>query len=47
MDTSKIPTSELVRLLQERAGVETRTAEAYQDLQIAVNGPAIVLVVTD
>lgn len=40
-------TRELVQELRQREGVETRTAEPYRDLEIKVNGPAIVLVITD
>lgn len=40
-------TWELTRELAEREGVETHTAEPYQDVSITVNGPAVVLVVTD
>lgn len=30
-----------------RTGVEAKTAEPYQDLEIKVNGPAIILVISD
>ena len=43
----RLSTRELVQELGQRAGVETRTAEPYRDLEIKVNGPAIVLVITD
>lgn len=42
-----VPTCELVEELEKRAGVETTIAEPYQDVQVKVNGPAIVLVVID
>lgn len=42
-----VPTCELVEELEKRAGVETTIAEPYQDMQVKVNGPAIVLVVID
>lgn len=47
MDISNVPTAELVRELSRREGVEEKIAEPYQDMQIKVNGPAIVLVVID
>lgn len=47
MNLSCIPTCDLVRELQIREGVETTIAEPYQDAEVKVNGPAIVLVVTD
>ena len=40
-------TCDLVFELERREGVETHVAEPYQDLAVSVNGPAIVLVVTD
>lgn len=43
----EIPTCELVAELETREGVETTIAEPYQDVKVAVNGPAIVLVVID
>ncbi len=42
-----ISTAELVEELSRREGVENTMAEPYQDVQIKVNGPAIVLIVTD
>ena len=42
-----IPTAQLVEELQHREGVETTIAEPYQDAEVKVNGPAIVLVVID
>ena len=47
MDISDIPTVELVNELARREGVEKTIAEPYQDVQVKVNGPAIVLVVID
>lgn len=47
MDLSSIKTCDLVKELQAREGVETTIVEPYQDVDIKVNGPAIVLVVTD
>ena len=43
----KVSTKELVEELERREGVETTIAEPYQDKTVSVNGPAIVLVVTD
>ena len=42
-----VSTKEIVEELKRREGVETKTAEPYQDVTVQVNGPAIVLVVTD
>lgn len=47
MDLSNILTCDLVKELQSREGVETTIAEPYQDAEVKVNGPAIVLVVID
>ena len=47
MDLSCYATCDLVRELQTREGVETTIAEPYQDAEVKVNGPAIVLVVID
>ena len=51
MNKSKIlewfTTSELVSELCEREGVETKTVVPYQDKTVSVNGPAVILVVTD
>lgn len=46
-DLHDVPTCELVKELQRREGVETHTAEPYQDVAVSVNGPAVVLVVID
>ena len=43
----KFKTCELVKELRGREGVETKIAEPYQDIDIKINGPAIVLIVTD
>lgn len=43
----KVETCRLVEELKKREGVETHTAEPYKDLKVSVNGPAVVLVVTD
>lgn len=40
-------TCELVEELKQREGVEAHTAEPYKDLEIKINGPAVVLVVID
>lgn len=42
-----ISTKGLVEELKIREAVETHIAEPYQDIEVKVNGPAIVLVVTD
>ena len=47
MDLSQIPTWQLVKELSEREGVQKTIAEPYQDVQVMVNGPAIVLTVAD
>lgn len=44
---SEFKTCELVGELRKREGVETHTAEPYQDVTVSVNGPAVVLVVID
>lgn len=46
-ELKEIPTCDLVKELQNREGVETTIAEPYQNVEVKVNGPAIVLVVTD
>lgn len=40
-------TCELVEELASREGVKKITVEPYDDCQIAVNGPAVILVVED
>lgn len=49
MDASikEFSTKELVEELRRREGVEATIAEPYQDVEVKVNGPAIVLVVID
>ena len=44
---SQIPTKDLVDELRRREGVETTMAQPYEDTEARVNGPAIILVVTD
>ena len=47
MELGLVSTRELVEALSKRQGVEMKIAEPYQDIQIMVNGPAIVLTVVD
>lgn len=42
-----VPTKLLSEELSEREGVEKIIAEPYQQLNIPVNGPAVILVVID
>ena len=42
-----LSTKDIVEELKSRLGVETRIAEPYEDLEVKVNGPAIVLIVFD
>lgn len=42
-----VSTKELVDELVTREGVEMKYAEPHKDLDVNVNGPAIVLIVTD
>ena len=42
-----IKTCDLVEELSHREGVEVHQAEPYKDMTVNVNGPAVVLVVTD
>ena len=44
---SEFTTAELVEELKRRQGVDTQIAEPYEDITVSVNGPAIVLIVTD
>lgn len=46
-DIKDTKTYELVEELKKREAVEAHIAEPYKDLTVTVNGPAIVLVVTD
>ena len=47
MNLENIPTVDLVTELRKREGVETTVVEPYQDTTVSVNGPALVLAVTD
>lgn len=47
MNLSNFDTCELVEELKNRESVQMHTAEPYKDLTVHVNGPAVVLVVTD
>lgn len=42
-----VSTRELVEELRQREGVEATIAEPHKDIEIKVNGPAVVLVVID
>ena len=42
-----ITTCELVQELEKREGVQKTTAEPYQNISINIDGPAVVLVITD
>lgn len=42
-----VSTKELVNELVKREGVEMKYAEPHKDLDVNINGPAIVLIVTD
>lgn len=42
-----VPTKRLVEELSKREGVEQVIAEPYEDAQVRVNGPAIILTVID
>lgn len=46
-ELSSISTYELVEELEHRVGVEKITAQPYRDVEIKVNGPAVILIVTD
>lgn len=46
-EVSEFTTAELVEELKQRQGVDAQIAEPYEDITISVNGPAIVLIVTD
>ena len=43
----QMTTRELIEELSKREGVEVKRAEPYQDVEVSVNGPAVVIVVTD
>ena len=47
MNLENVPTANLITELCKREGVETTAVEPYQDAAFSVNGPALVLVVTD
>lgn len=47
MNLDKIATCELIDELKRREGVGVTIAEPYKTIAVEVNGPAIVLVVTD
>lgn len=54
MDLSKVSTSELVRELSRREGVERTSVEPYEayrvvagDRKLSGTGPAVILVITD
>lgn len=40
-------TKELFEELKSREGVETEYAEPHQDKKISINGPAVILIITD
>lgn len=42
-----ISTKQLIDELCTRPGIKAEIAEPYQDITVSVNGPAIVIVVTD
>ena len=46
-ELKSIPTYKLVEELKTREGVETTIAEPYEDITVAVNGPAIILKIID
>lgn len=43
----KCSTSEIVEVLATREGVREIIAEPYKDVEVKVNGPARILIVTD
>ncbi len=47
MDLSEISTVALVEELKKRVGVDVKTAEPYEDINVSVNGPAVVLIIVD
>lgn len=47
MDITAIPTKYLAEELSRREGVEMIIAEPHQDQEVSINGPAIILVITD
>ena len=44
---TEVTTKELVDMLKRRDGVKIEYTEPYQNKKISINGPAIILVVTD
>ena len=46
-ELKNVPTAQLVAELSNRDGVEATIAEPYQDAEVKVHGPALVLVVID
>ncbi len=46
-DVKNCSTSELVETLATREGVREIIAEPYEDVEVKINGPARILVVTD
>lgn len=42
-----VPTCKLVDELEKREGVDTKFAEPYQDIEVKVNGPAVILTIID
>ncbi len=44
---SEYSTRELVEELEKREGVDKKIAEPYKDCEVSVNGPAVILIVTD
>lgn len=47
MELPRVNTCDLVRELAGREGVAVTTAEPHKKVEICVNGPAVVLVITD
>jgi hypothetical protein len=47
MELNEVKTCELMEELREREGVEIVQAEPYQQMDISVEGPAVILIVTD
>lgn len=47
MNLENVPTANLITELRKREGVEMTVVKPYQDAAVNVNGPALVLVVTD
>ncbi len=47
MGLNEVKTCELMEELRDREGVEIIQAEPYQQMDISVEGPAVILIVTD